>query len=235
MPPILCLRIGRKPDAFVIGVTLPMFIVVLLSLAALLLDGNSDDVRFNAAMTTLLTTTAFRASVQSHLPQMSYLCLSDAYFGMAYFFHALIIGKIVLVVQLRGEGVGFFSGWDRDLVVPVGDLPNATRTAPGAGYATVRAVDDTTTWVLIAVWFLLHVMLLLDLRYPSIVTRHFKVSWQSLITRLDENSKAGKRGTKLRGEVLFHPDRTPPAKSEPEANSNSSAANDRERENALAV
>ena len=78
--PILCVLIERAPKNVLKRVGVPVCIVVSIALAVSgIEEGNFND-EFGAALTSLLTLTAFSYSVQSSLPTLPYLTLADCYF-----------------------------------------------------------------------------------------------------------------------------------------------------------
>ena len=78
--PILCVVIERPPMSVMTRVALPVFIVVSIAISISGIKGNSFQDEYNAALTSLLTLTAFSYSVQSSLPKLPYLTWADKYF-----------------------------------------------------------------------------------------------------------------------------------------------------------
>ena len=78
--PILCVFIERPPKNVMKRVALPVCIVVCIALAVSGVEGNSFQEEYGAALTSLLTLTAFSYTVQSSLPKLTYLTLADIYF-----------------------------------------------------------------------------------------------------------------------------------------------------------
>jgi hypothetical protein len=78
--PILCVLIERPPKNVMKRVALPVFIVVSIALAVSGMKDSSYQDEYGAALTSLLTLTAFSYTVQSSLPKLPYLTWADCYF-----------------------------------------------------------------------------------------------------------------------------------------------------------
>ena len=78
--PILCVLIERSPANIMKRVALPVLIVVSIALSVSGIKDNSYQDEYSAALTSLLTLTAFWYSVQSTLPKLPYLTWVDWYF-----------------------------------------------------------------------------------------------------------------------------------------------------------
>ena len=78
--PILCVRIERQPVNIMKRIALPVFIVVSIALSVSGIEESSYLDEYGAALTSLLTLTAFSYTVQSSLPKLPYLTLADCYF-----------------------------------------------------------------------------------------------------------------------------------------------------------
>lgn len=78
--PLLCIHVQRNPANFVARVTFPVFIVVSVAISVFFISGRTAEMEFNAALTSLLTLTAFSFAVQSALPKLPYMTLGDKYF-----------------------------------------------------------------------------------------------------------------------------------------------------------
>ena len=78
--PILCVRIERQPVNIMKRIALPVFIVVSIALSVSGIGESSYLDEYGAALTSLLTLTAFSYTVQSSLPKLPYLTLADCYF-----------------------------------------------------------------------------------------------------------------------------------------------------------
>ena len=78
--PILCVVIERQPTSTMTRVALPVFIVVSIALSVSGIKDTSFQDEYSAALTSLLTLTAFSYSVQSSLPKLPYLTWADKYF-----------------------------------------------------------------------------------------------------------------------------------------------------------
>ena len=78
--PILCVLIERSPVNIIKRVALPVFIVVSIALAVSGIKASTFEDKYNAALISLLTLTAFTYTVQSSLPKLPYLTWADCYF-----------------------------------------------------------------------------------------------------------------------------------------------------------
>ena len=78
--PILCVRIERQPVNIMKRIALPVFIVVSIALSVSGIEESSYLDEYGAALTSLLTLTAFSYTVQSSLPKLPYLTWADCYF-----------------------------------------------------------------------------------------------------------------------------------------------------------
>ena len=78
--PILCVLIERQPANIMKRVAIPVFIVVSIALSVSGIEESSYQDEYGAALTSLLTLTAFSYNVQSSLPKLPYLTLADCYF-----------------------------------------------------------------------------------------------------------------------------------------------------------
>ena len=77
---ILCVLIERPPKNIMKRVAVPVCIVVSIAIAVSGLEEGTYGDEYNAALTSLLTLTAFSYSVQSSLPKLPYLTWADCYF-----------------------------------------------------------------------------------------------------------------------------------------------------------
>ena len=77
---ILCVLIERPPKNIMKRVAVPVCIVVSIAIAVSGLEEGTYGDEYSAALTSLLTLTAFSYSVQSSLPKLPYLTWADCYF-----------------------------------------------------------------------------------------------------------------------------------------------------------
>ena len=77
---ILCVLIERPPKNLMKRVALPVCIVVSIAIAVSGLEAGTYGDEYTAAVTSLLTLTAFWYTVQSSLPKLPYLTWVDCYF-----------------------------------------------------------------------------------------------------------------------------------------------------------
>ena len=78
--PILCVLIERSPVNIIKRVALPVFIMLCIALAVSGIKASTFEGKYNAALISLLTLTAFAYTVQSSLPKLPYLTWADCYF-----------------------------------------------------------------------------------------------------------------------------------------------------------
>ena len=78
--PILCVLIERPPKNIMKRVALPISIVVSIALSVSGIEESTFEDEYSAALTSLLTLTAFSYSVSSSLPKLPYLTWADKYF-----------------------------------------------------------------------------------------------------------------------------------------------------------
>jgi hypothetical protein len=79
MKPILCVLIERSPKNVMKRVALPIFIMLCIALAVSGIKASTFEGKYNAALISLLTLTAFTYTVQSSLPKLPYLTWADCY------------------------------------------------------------------------------------------------------------------------------------------------------------
>jgi len=77
--PILCVLIERPPKNVMNRVALPIFIMLCIALAVSGIKESTFEDKYNAALISLLTLTAFTYTVQSSLPKLPYLTWADCY------------------------------------------------------------------------------------------------------------------------------------------------------------
>ena len=77
---ILCVLIERPPKNIMKRVAVPVCIVVSIAIAVSGLEEGTYGDEYSAALTSLLTLTAFSYSVQTSLPKLPYLTWADCYF-----------------------------------------------------------------------------------------------------------------------------------------------------------
>ena len=187
--PMLCLHIERRASYFVWRVTLPVFIVVLLALSFEGIRGRELQDEYNAVFTSLLTMTAFSYSVQSSLPKLPYvrsrntvpsrrrcrpqpprgryMTLADKYFLFGFVYHLIIVFKIVWTSAVCDEDT-----YSTDLVIG-----NSTFLL---GDTTCELVDHFGIVFLWLCWLLPHILIVLDLRYPSLIADRLRLPYDQL-------------------------------------------------------
>jgi len=182
--PALCLCLERNPGHFVTSVMIPVSVVGVLGLGACMLTHDEPDTRYNAALTTMLTLTAYRASLEGLLPQIAYTTFADWYFLLGYIFHVLIVIKVIVFVHMSEVGVGFFGTnpaenpvWDSD----------------------TQMLDSLSTWFLLLLWVVPHAMLILDLVAPWLLSKRLRIAWPAIIERTLE---VDFRKSKSRGSIV---------------------------------
>jgi hypothetical protein len=92
---IVSVPISRPLLAGIIKSLLPVFIVVLVAAASLLLSPSHVEARVGLAITALLTLVALQFNATSGLPDVSYLLMLDQVYLASYAFVLLVIGLLV--------------------------------------------------------------------------------------------------------------------------------------------
>ena len=93
---IVTIPIARPVASGVIKALLPVFIVVLVAAAALLLKPEHVEARVGLSITALLTLVALQFSAQAALPDVGYLLMLDQVYLASYAFVLLVVGLLVL-------------------------------------------------------------------------------------------------------------------------------------------
>ena len=169
---ILCMRVSRDFWGFCMNVMLPVFVVVLLSLGAFMLENNKTDTRFTAVATALLTLAVYQQSVASALPDTADLMNAEIYYTFAYMFVILAGLKIIVIVHWAGEARGAFGLTDGEAF---------QFEDSDSWWSDYRLVDDATTWLLVVVWFAPHLWVLL------LRERAYTIKWSTAIIKMQKN------------------------------------------------
>lgn len=181
--PILCLHVQRRPEQFVVRVTLPVFIVVSLALSVFGIKGRSLEMEYNAAFTSLLTMTAFSFSVQSTLPHVAYMTIGDKYFLFGFLFHLLIVAKTLMVSASCEE-----DSYSSDLEIGEGIYL--------LGTTWCQNVDHWGALTLVAAWIGVHSLMIADIWYPKLISRRVRQPWDFLADRFAKYTTVhAERGT----------------------------------------
>mmetsp|Transcript_9552 Transcript_9552/g.11540 ORF Transcript_9552/g.11540 Transcript_9552/m.11540 type:complete len:814 (+) Transcript_9552:69-2510(+) len=175
--PMLCLRIERDPKYIILTIALPMCAIVMLCMASFLLDFNNGNDRLQAVLISVLVISAFKTSIEERLPNKSYLTYADYYMLACFLFHFILVAKIVFFYQCLGNGVGFFMFDDsEDETNSNHNIDNDDTTCSGiecqyeedasssssSSYFSTQNADDLTTWLLILLWIIPHIILFFD-------------------------------------------------------------------------
>ena len=168
--PILCLHVQRRPEQFVVRVTLPVFIVVSLALSVFGIKGRSLEMEYNAAFTSLLTMTAFSFSVQSTLPHVAYMTIGDKYFLFGFLVHLLIVAKTLMVSASCEE-----DSYSSDLEIGEGIYL--------LGTTVCQNVAHWGALTLVAAWIGVHSLMIADIWYPKLISRRVRQPWDFLADR----------------------------------------------------
>ena len=97
--PILCIRLQRRPEKFILSVAMPIAMIVILALCTFFAASGFGDstLQFSATLTSALTVTAFRTTVVTEdLPlNLTYLTYADVYIMFIFFYHMLMAIRAV--------------------------------------------------------------------------------------------------------------------------------------------
>eukprot|EP01137_Pigoraptor_chileana_P012748 Opistho-2@65442 len=91
------LRLQRKPQYYIINVSIPLFLLVILSGLAFFLPPDDLPDRLAVVMTLILAAVAFKFVITSYLPKVPYVTLLDTYVIIAFVFLAVIALENALV------------------------------------------------------------------------------------------------------------------------------------------
>ena len=166
---ILCVLIERSPMNIMKRVALPVFVVVSIALAVSGIKASTFEDKYNAALISLLTLTAFTYTVQSSLPKLPYLTWADCYFLVSTPVtlyppsSTLMTPRCVLDQHCARHQFGFVFY----LIIIIKVIIESQ--------VSVEFIDDNLTIVLATLWALLHVILLLSTKYPSVVNNHVRL------------------------------------------------------------
>jgi hypothetical protein len=115
---IVSIPISRPVASGVTKALLPVFIVVLVAAAALLLRPEHVEARVGLSITALLTLVALQFSAQAALPDVGYLLMLDQVYLASYGFVLLVVGLLVMTTgnaeeekQLAGAHAIAQGGW----------------------------------------------------------------------------------------------------------------------------
>ena len=167
--PILCVLIERSPVNIIKRVALPVFIMLCIALAVSGIKASTFEGKYNAALISLLTLTAFTYTVQSSLPKLPYLTWADCYFLVSTPVtlyppsSTLMTPRCVLDQHCARHQFGFVFY----LIIIIKVIIESQ--------VSVEFIDDNLTIVLATLWALLHVILLLSTKYPSVVNNHVRL------------------------------------------------------------
>mmetsp|Transcript_17144 Transcript_17144/g.20184 ORF Transcript_17144/g.20184 Transcript_17144/m.20184 type:complete len:424 (-) Transcript_17144:453-1724(-) len=153
--PMLCLRVQRDPSYLIFTITVPICSIVLLCLSSFFLEFNNASGRLEAVLISILAVSAYKTAIEGKLPVKSYLTFADKYFLFCYFFHFVLVAKIVMAFQGLGNGVGFF-WYDTE---PSEDDAEFEDTQTNRIF---QNIDDVTSWFLVLVWSSLHLIIFID-------------------------------------------------------------------------
>lgn len=101
--PILCLRLQRKATKFILSVSLPIGMLVLLAGSTFFVPRAPSDLQLTATVTSALTVTTFRNTVITNdlPPNLTYLTYADWYIFGTFAFHLVLAWRAVEFGQLR--------------------------------------------------------------------------------------------------------------------------------------
>jgi hypothetical protein len=100
---IVSIPISRPMLSGITKSLLPVFIVVLVAAAALLLSPEHIEARVGLSITALLTLVALQFSAQAGLPDVGYLLMLDQVYLASYGFVLLVVGLLVMTTEKETE------------------------------------------------------------------------------------------------------------------------------------
>jgi hypothetical protein len=89
------LELSRPPSYFIGGLLLPLVVVMMMGLAALLVDGKSTDVRIALPTTAILTAVFLQLAYADGLPSVRGLVLMDLIYVVAFVSLAIVLGRVI--------------------------------------------------------------------------------------------------------------------------------------------
>ena len=177
--------IERPPHSALQRNALPVFIVVSMALAVSGMADNKYKDEYTAALTSLLTLTAFSYTAQSSLPKLPYLTWADCYFlvrnspllscsphaiathvnpreQFGFFIHFIIVFKITVASQ------ACLDTEDKNRSFTLGDTACQER-------------NHWSTIVIAIVWVTFHVVMLISTKLPKFITVHVRLAQRPAI------------------------------------------------------
>jgi hypothetical protein len=104
---VVSIPISRPVVSGITKSLLPVFIVVLVAAAALLLSPEHIEARVGLSITALLTLVALQFSAQAGLPDVGYLLMLDQIYLASYGFVLLVVGLLVMTTGSTAEQKDF--------------------------------------------------------------------------------------------------------------------------------
>jgi len=112
-------RVYRKPGYVIFNVLIPMATFVIMAGMQFTIDRANQDARLAVSLTLVLTAAAYKFSISSMIPSISYLTLADRYvlFCSVIIFLLVLEGAIVgnFAVESRRVNDGMDASWVRNL------------------------------------------------------------------------------------------------------------------------
>jgi hypothetical protein len=102
---VVSIPISRPVWSGIVKALLPVFIVVLVAAAALLLSPSHVEARVGLSITALLTLVALQLSATSGLPEVGYLLMLDQVYLASYGFVLLVVAMLVLTTSQEEKAV----------------------------------------------------------------------------------------------------------------------------------
>lgn len=118
---IFKLQLRRPFNYFLLKLLLPLFIVISVSLGALMINPASIDARISLPIGGLLSAVFLQQSYSSALPDVGYMVLMDKIYLLVYALIAAVLLRVVLVgnkviTQKDSLNVSYVRQWDRRLI-----------------------------------------------------------------------------------------------------------------------
>ena len=100
---VVTIPISRPVWSGIVKSMLPLFIVILVAAAALLLGPEHVEARVGLSITALLTLVALQFSAMTGLPEVGYLLMLDQVYIASYGFVLLVVGMLVLTTNQKDK------------------------------------------------------------------------------------------------------------------------------------
>jgi hypothetical protein len=127
---VVTIPISRPVWSGIVKSMLPLFIVILVAAAALLLGPEHVEARVGLSITALLTLVALQFSAMTGLPEVGYLLMLDQVYIASYAFVLLVVGLLVFTTNQEDKA-------QEDRALASGGAHAITRGGPLAAFLAV--------------------------------------------------------------------------------------------------